>query len=80
MYARCIQIMCEIDEAIDDAEPVKVLLERWGEVRSVVGQSGQWCQWFPTPLQPTAKSQTYLGKRARARKKRTTQITADKNH
>ena len=21
-YARCIQIMCEIDEAIDDAEPV----------------------------------------------------------
>jgi hypothetical protein len=28
MYARSIQIMCEIDEAIEDAEPVEVLLER----------------------------------------------------
>jgi hypothetical protein len=25
---RCVQIACEIDEAIDDAEPVEVLLER----------------------------------------------------
>jgi hypothetical protein len=33
LYARCIQIMCEIDEAIDDAEPVEVLLERADRLR-----------------------------------------------
>jgi len=35
-YARCIQIMCEIDEAIDDAEPVDGLNDASNDEYEVV--------------------------------------------
>ena len=32
LYARCAEIACEVEQAIDDGEPVEVLLARSGRL------------------------------------------------